>query len=189
MSNKHLTKGSFSTFLSCEKDLLQILKKIFVENPYKNELVKLLVINQNDCLDDDKKEEYNAIVNQYSVKDLKDKGYIKFVPKISLAEHAVEQNYILVSFDNFTPSMNPKFRDCTVSFDIICRTNGWDLGNGQIRPLKIAGCLDYILNDSKMTGIGTFQFIGCTELLLNEDYSGYTLTYAAVHHADDWIPG
>jgi hypothetical protein len=42
-----------SSFLSCEKDLEAILKKLFIESqPYSNDLKRLLVINTKDCLDD-----------------------------------------------------------------------------------------------------------------------------------------
>jgi len=41
-----------SSFLSCEKDLETILRKLFVESqPYSDKLKKLLVINTKDCLD------------------------------------------------------------------------------------------------------------------------------------------
>ena len=41
-----------SSFLSCEKDLQEILRKLFVESqPYSDELKRLLVINAKDCLD------------------------------------------------------------------------------------------------------------------------------------------
>ena len=58
----------------------------------------------------------------------------------------------------------------------------------QIRPLKIAGYIDGILNNSKLTGIGELNFIGCNELVLDEVLSGYTLSYRAVHGSDDRIP-
>ena len=32
--------------------------------------------------------------------------------------------------------------DCTIMIDILCHTDCWDLGNYQIRPLKIAGYID-----------------------------------------------
>ena len=43
-----------------------------------------------------------------------------------------------------------------VNFDIICHTDYWNLGDYRLRPLKIAGYIDGILNKSKLTGIGTF---------------------------------
>lgn len=58
----------------------------------------------------------------------------------------------------------------------------------QIRPLKIAGYIDGILNNSKLTGIGELNFMGCNELVLDEVLSGYTLSYRAIHGSDDRIP-
>jgi hypothetical protein len=43
---------------------------------------------------------------------------IKQVPKLSVDGSVL--NYIIVSFDNFTPSSNPEFRDNVIEFDIIC---------------------------------------------------------------------
>jgi hypothetical protein len=43
-----------------------------------------------------------------------------------------------------------------VNFDIICHTRHWDIGNYRMRPLKIAGYIDGILNNCKLSGIGTF---------------------------------
>ena len=41
-----------SSFLSCEKDFEEILKKLFIESaPYSNYLKKLLVINTKDCFE------------------------------------------------------------------------------------------------------------------------------------------
>ena len=118
-----------------------------------------------------------------------DEQYIRLAPKIKFDEHEEVKSYIILSFDNFTPNeTNPEFRDCTVSFDIICHTDYWDIGNFRIRPLKIAGYIDGILNECKLTGIGTFNFIGCNELILDEHLAGYTLSYRAVHGSDDRIP-
>ncbi len=61
------------------------------------------------------------------------------------------------------------------------------MDNYQLRPLKIAGYIDGILNNAKLSGIGTFQFLGCTEIVLDENLSGYCLTFSAVHGSDDKI--
>ena len=87
-----------------------------------------------------------------------------------------------------TNDTNPEFRDCTVNFDIICHTDYWDIGNYEVRPLKIAGYIDGILNETRLSGIGTFNFIGCNQIILNEELSGYTLSYRAVHGTDDRFP-
>ena len=184
----NLTKPIESSFFSCEKDTELILEKLFIQNRQKgNELKRLLVINTPDCLDPTNAK-YQQIVENKSVKDLKNEQYIKITPKIAFKEHEEVKSYILISFDNFIPNAtNPQFRDCTVSFDIICHTDYWDLGGSQLRPLKIAGYIDGLLNNCKLTGIGTFQFLGCSELILDENLAGYTLMYSAVHGSDDRI--
>ena len=84
---------------------------------------------------------------------------------------------------------NPEFRDCTISFDVICHTDYWDIGNYRMRPVKILGYIDGILNNEKLSGIGTLNFMGANELILDENLSGYTLMYRAVHGSDDKIEG
>ncbi len=189
--NLVLTHKIKSSFLSCEKDAETILRKLFVESrPYSDELKRLLVINTKDCLDDKTNPAYLEKLNSMSVAKLREDGYIKLEPKIRLPEHEEIKAYIILSFDNFTPnSTNPQFRDCTVNFDIICHTDYWDIGNYRLRPLKIAGYIDGLLDNIKLSGIGTFQFAGCSQVILDENLSGYSLSYRAIHGSDDIIPG
>lgn len=184
------TKKIISSFLSCEKDFEEILRKLFIENrPYSDELKRLLVINTKDCLDDKTNTAYLEKLKSMSMAKLREDGYIKLEPKISIPEHEEVKSYILISFDNFFPNAtNPQFRDCTVTFDILCHTDYWDIGNYRLRPLKIAGYIDGILNNTRLSGIGTFQFAGCNELVLDQTFSGYTLMYKAIHGSDDIIP-
>ena len=178
-----------SSFLSCEKDLETILRKLFVESqPYSDQLKKLLVINTKDCLDKTNLIYKNAIKDM-SLAKLREEGYIKFEPKIPMSQHEQVKSYLIFSFDNFkTNASNPQFRDCNVYIDVLCHTNYWDLGDFRTRPLKICGYIDGILNNSRLSGIGTFQFIGCNELVLDETLSGYTLSYEAIHGTDDVLP-
>ena len=60
----------------------------------------------------------------------------------------------------------------------------WDLGNYRQRPTKIAGFIDGILDNSRLTGIGAFQFIGGSEIAY-PDWGGYVLMYRAIHGSDD----
>lgn len=178
-----------SSFLSCEKDIEEILRKLFVSSkPYSDCLKKLLVINTQDCLDNETSATIQQKIADMSLAKLRQEGYIKLEPKIRVGEHEEVKSYIIISCDNFTPNAtNPHYRDCTVTFDIICHTDYWDIGNYRIRPLKIAGYIDGILNKARLSGIGTFQFMGCNQLILNEELSGYTLMYRAVHGNDDKI--
>lgn len=187
---KDLTKIVKSSFLSCEKDVETILKKLFVENHRECEdLKRLLIINTKNCLDDHNSEVIQKTLREKgSVAQLSKHGYIRLSPKITMPEHEEIKSYILISFDNFTPNeTNPEFFDCTISFDIICHTDYWDLGNFRQRPIKIMGYIDGLLNNEKLSGIGTLNFMGANELILNQELAGYTLMYRAVHGSDDLI--
>ncbi len=176
-----------SSFLSCEKDTETILRKLFVESrPYSDELKRLLVVSAKDCLD---KSKYEDKIQSMSINKLREEGYIKLEPKVRIPEHEQIKAYMILTFDNFTPNAkNPEFRDCNVNFDILCHTDFWDVGDYRLRPLKICGYIDGLLNKSKLSGIGQFFFAGCDELILSEDLSGYSLRYRAIHGTDDQIP-
>ena len=190
MKRDVITNNFNSSFLAFEKDIETILRKLFIEsNPYSEILKRLLVINTKDCLDNADSPAIKEKLKNMSLAKLRQEGYIKLEPKITMPEHEEVKAYIIMSCDNFTPNdTNTYYRDCTVSFDIICNLDYWDLGNYRIRPLKIAGYIDGILNEAKLSGIGTFNFLGCSELVLNDDLAGYTLIYRAVHGNDDKLP-
>lgn len=179
-----------SSFLSCEKDTEIILRRLFIDSrPYNKELIRLLTINTKDCLDNLNSPVYNAQIEKMTLPQLIKDGYIKLNPKFKIPESEEVKSYIVLSFDNFTPNAtNPLFRDCTIHFDVLSHTDYWDIGNYRQRPLKIAGYIDAIMNHSKITGIGTVDFLTATELILDENLTGYTLTYRAVHWTDDIIP-
>ena len=86
------------------------------------------------------------------------KNNIKIVPKLYIDGSVL--NYILINFDNFTPSENPEFRDNTIEFDIICHFDQWKLKDFQLRPYRIAAELDSMLDKKHLTGIGQINFIG-----------------------------
>jgi len=188
--NTVLTKPITSSFLSCEKDAETIWRRLFIESrPYSDLLKRLLVINTKDCLTNTTSKVYDNILKTASLSKLVEDGYIRQYPRINLPEHEEVKSYIILSFDNFSPNaQNPQFRDCNINFDIYCHTKYWDIGNYMVRPLKIAGYIDGILQNSKLSGIGELFFAGCNEVILDEDLGGYCLTYAAIHGSDDWIP-
>ena len=176
-----------STFLSCEKDAETIIRKLFVDSkPYSDELKRLLLINTKDCLTDRDNPTYIKKIKETSVAKMRQEGYIKLTPKFAREEHDEAKAYVLITFDNFSPNIeNDYYRDCIIEIDIICQTDCWDLDGFSIRPLKIVGYIDSILDKSRLSGIGTLEFISCNELVLNQDLSGYCLMYSAVHGVDD----
>lgn len=178
-----------SSFLSFEKDVETILKALFVQSqPHSDGLKRLLVLNTKDCLDNMTSQVYKNILDNTTLATLIQDGYIRLNPKMRMPEHEEVKSYIIISVDNFTSTTNPQYRDCTLTFDIICHIDYWDIGNYRQRPIKIAGYLDGLLNNAKLSGIGELQFLGMNELILNEDLAGYTLMYRATHGNDDRLP-
>jgi hypothetical protein len=175
-----------SSFLSCEKDTELILNRLFVDGKqYSRWLKRLLIINNKDCLDKNITK-YDDIVDKFSVADLFNKQYIRTTPRLELNEHEDVQSYILLNFDNFTTnSKNNRYKDCIINFDIICHTKQWDLNDLRVRPLMIAGYIDGILNLGKLSGVGETVFLGCNELILDQNLAGYTLSYQVVHFSED----
>ena len=177
------------SFYSCEKDAEKIIKKLFVSSePYSEQLKRLLVINTKDCLDSSN-QKYNEIVKNTSIKELIEGKYITLVPRVKLKEHEEVKSYIILTFDNFTPTSNPEYINCMVSFDIICHTDYWDLGDYRMRPIKIAGIIKGLLDEAKFSGIGKLQFMGASQLVLSENLSGYTVVFQATHGNDDNLEG
>lgn len=184
-----LTKPVKSSFLSVERDMRLIIEKLFVEHPQHAKMLKrLLVISQADCLDNMTSEVYKQVENM-TVGELMDKGYIQIIPKVKFYEHEDVKSYIIITMDNFaTNATNPQFRDCFVYFDIVCHTDTWDLGDFRQRPLKIAGYIDGLLNGARLAGIGTFNFASCNLSVLDENLSMYSLGFMAIHGTDDVLP-
>lgn len=186
--NEDGTSNFQSSFLSCEKDAESILRKLFIDSyPYSNELKRLLLINTKDCLDDRTNTAYNDLIKTTTLSSLIEKGYIRFQPKLNFGENESVKSYLLFSFDNFAPSVNSYYRDCVIEIDVLCHIDSWNIGNYRQRPLKIAGYIDGILNNTKLSGIGTLEFVGCNEIVLNEELAGYCLMYRSYHGDDDTI--
>ena len=194
-------KPIYSTFLSCSQDILNILKILFIETkPYSNILKRLLIINSRDCLDLNN-QDYEKVINNISLKDMIDKGYIRLNPKISRGTHEEIKSYIIVTLDNFSPNLRSNhYRDYNINFDIVCYNDAWVLNDYKLRPLSIVGYIDGILNSAtadnpifekdfqskiKLSGIGEYEFLGCNEVVLNEEFSMYSLSYRGSHFTED----
>jgi len=194
-------KPVYSSLLSCDKDVEKMLKTLFISSkPYSDILKRLLIINNKDCLDMSNSD-YKQVIDQYSLGDLMDKGYIRLSPKIARGTHEEIKTYILVSLDGFTPNIKSKhYIDYNINFDIICYNDAWVLNDYKVRPLMICGYIDGILNSLtqdnqrlekthqshiKLSGIGEYQFLGCNFNVLNEDLSMYTLSYHGTHFIED----
>lgn len=176
-----LAKDFKSSFLSAEKDQEAIWKRLFVESkPYSDKLKRLLIVNQPDCLDESKVQ-YRKVIDNLSLKGMKDQGYLRVVPKLAFGEHEEIKSYIILEFDDYTPSDNPQYRNCVISFTIISHLDYWEMDDYKLRPHQIAGYIDGIMDGSKLSGIGTLQFLGASQIVLNEYLGGILLRYVATH--------
>ena len=160
-----------SSFLSMEKDTNLIINKMF-----KNERLKrLLHYTTPDALDKPNIGEDASLELVYN--------NIKIVPKLYIDGKVL--NYIIINFNNFTPSKNPEFRDNIIEFDIICHFDQWQLQDFALRPYKIAAEIDSMFNNAHLTGIGELQFIGATQTVLTDEFAGICLLYEATHGGED----
>lgn len=161
-----------SSFLSAEKDM-----NIIVQMIMKNErLKKMLHYTTRDCLSKPNLTEDETL-------DLFGKN-IKIVPKLYVDGSVL--NYIIVSFDNFTPNAtNTEFRDNIVEFDIICHFDQWHMRDFELRPYKIAAELDSMFNEKRLTGIGKLEFLGANQMILTDEYAGLCVMYQAIHGDED----
>lgn len=183
--NRMNPKDFKATFLSCEKDLETIINKLFVKSkPYSDILKRLLIIDQPDCLDTNQSK-YKELIDQYSIHKMKEEGYLLFVPRIEQMIHEKFKTQILIEFDDFIPTDNTYYRDCTISLTIMCPLVKWELDDYKLRPTQIAGYIDGILNNAKLAGIGTLQFMGASQIVLDEEHAGMILRYIATHGNDD----
>lgn len=164
----HIPKSSF---LSMEKDTGIIINEILKNNRLK----KLLYYTTSDAM------EKPNLTEDESLSLLGTN--IKIVPKLYVDGSVL--NYILINFDNFTPSENPEFRDNTIQFDIICHFDQWNLRDYALRPYKIAGEIDSMFNLKKLTGIGYLEFMGATQIVLTDEFAGLCLMYRTVHGGED----
>ena len=161
-----------SSFLAMEKDL-QLITDLMFRN---KRLKKLLFHNVPDALKQREltEEETYALFGKN----------IKIVPKLYVDGSVL--NYIIISFDNFTPNAtNPEFRDNVISFDIICHFDQWQLQDFELRPYRIAAEIDSMINDKHLTGIGTLQFLGANQIILNDEFAGLSLMYSAIQGEED----
>ena len=161
-----------SSFLSMEKDM-HLISNMILKNP---RLKRLLHYTTPDALD-------RPDVSEDDSLKMFGKN-IKIVPKLYVDNSVL--NYIIISFDNFTPNAtNPEFRDNIVEFDIICHFDQWQLKDFQLRPYKIAAEIDSMFNKKHLTGIGTLQFLGANQMILTDEYAGLCIMYEAIHGEED----
>ncbi len=160
-----------SSFMSVDKDLELIVSWMQKD---KN-LCKLLYYSTKDALDKPAltKAQLNELLGRH----------IKIVPKLYVDGSVL--SYVIVSMDNFIPSSNPEFRDNSITFDIICHFDQWQLQDFQLRPYRIAAEIDSLFNNQHLSGIGELHFTSASQMILTDEFAGLSLNYSATHGGED----
>ena len=112
---KETYKYPHSSFLSVEKDMSIVVDYLFKNNKLK----KLLYYTTKDCLTQPNLTD-DETLSMFGKQ-------IKMIPKLQVDGEVL--NYIIISFDNFTPNENTEFRDNIIEFDIICHFDQWQMND------------------------------------------------------------
>lgn len=164
-----------SSFLGIAKDTSLITKKL-LEN---KKLLKLIYYNSKDW-------ESKPDLTAGQIKSLFTNKQISNVPKVIIDEN--KYTYLRITYDSFVPNeTNPWYRDHLIEIKIICHFDDWDLGDYELRPYRIAGEIDSMLNGQHLTGIGLLQFLGADQALYDDEFGGIDLRYLAIHGEEDRI--
>lgn len=164
-----------SSFLGMAKDSSLIVSKILTN---KN-VLKLLYYTSDDW---EKKPDLTSV----QIKSLFENKQISLVPKIQVDSE--KMNYLRIVYDSFTPNdTNTFYRDHIVEIKIICHFDNWDLNDFELRPYRIAGELDAMLDQQHLTGIGELQFIGADQDVYDNEFGGITLRYLAIRGNEDKV--
>ena len=162
-----------SSLLGMPKDAAIIIDRI-LSNP---NLLRLLVYETRDW-------QSQPLPNGEQIKELFTSHQISSVPKIKI--DSKEKTYIRLTYGTvIRNASNPEYRDNTFGIDIICHYDNWDLGDFELRPYRVAGEIDAMLDKTHLTGIGELEFVSATPNVYNEEFAGVSLTYLAVRGHED----
>lgn len=162
-----------SSLLGMPKDAAIIIDRI-LSNP---NLLRLLVYETRDW-------QSQPLPNGEQIKELFTSHQISSVPKIKI--DSKEKTYIRLTYGTvIRNASNPEYRDNTFGIDIICHYDNWDLGDFELRPYRVAGEIDAMLDKTHLTGIGELEFVSATPYVYNEEFAGVSLTYLAVRGQED----
>lgn len=162
-----------SSLLGMQKDAALIMDRILSNQ----NVLKLLAYNTRDWK---KKPE----VTPQMVKEMFDTKQISSVPKVKIDRP--EKTYLRLVYGTMVRnSTNPEYRDNTFGIDIICHYDNWDLGDFDMRPYRLAGEIDSMLDKTHLTGIGELEFVSATPYIYDEEFAGVSLTYLAIRGQED----
>lgn len=164
-----------SSLLGMPKDAALIMERILSNQ----NVLKLLYYSSRDW-------QSKPIVTGDMLKEMFKTKQISSVPKVKI--DVPEKTYLRLIYGSVTRNAtNPEYRDNTFGIDIICHYDNWDLGDFELRPYRIAGEIDSMLDKTHLTGIGELEFISAVPYVYDEEFAGVTLTYLAIRGHEDQV--
>ena len=162
-----------SSLLGMPKDAAIIIYRM-LSNP---NLLKLLVYESRDWKD-------KPVPTGAQIEELFTSHQISSVPRVKIDNK--EKTYIRLTYGSIVRNgSNPEYRDNTFGIDIICHYDNWDLGDFELRPYRVAGEIDAMLDKTHLTGIGELEFISAVPYVYSEEFAGVSLTYLAIRGHED----
>ncbi len=164
-----------SALLGMPKDAALIMDRILSNQ----NILKLLNYNVRDW-------QSKPPVGKEIIRQMFETKQISSVPRIKVDRP--EKTYLRLIYGTMIRnSSNPQYRDNTFGIDIICHYDNWDLGDFDLRPYRIAGEIDSMLDKTHLTGIGQLEFVSCVPYIYDEEFAGVTLTYLAIRGNEDKV--
>lgn len=164
-----------SALLGMPKDAALIMERILNNQT----VLKLLYYNTRDW-------KQKPPVSSEAIKEMFDSQQISCVPRVKIERP--DRSYLRLIYGTMIPNdNNPEYRDNTFGIDIICHYDSWDLGDYELRPYKIAGEIDSMLDKTHLTGIGELNFVSCTPYIYDEEFAGVSMTYYAIRGNEDKV--
>lgn len=125
-------------------------------------------------------------ITSEQIKEMFDTKQISAVPRIQVDK--IEKTYLRLVYGTMVRNTtNPEYRDNTFGIDIICHYDNWDLGDFDLRPYRIAGEIDAMLDGAHLTGIGRLEFVSASPYIYDEEFAGVSLTYLAIRGNEDKV--
>ena len=116
-------------------------------------------------------------------KSLSDEEKYKLINNNILLTPELPQNdgrmrsFISIELDQFEPDDNAAFKTGVITIMVNCPLELWLLDDCSLRPFLIMSCVDGILNNKKIEGIGKVTFLSAEKYIANKQYAGYVLAY------------
>lgn len=162
-----------SSLLGMQKDASLIMERILSNQ----NVLKLLAYNGRDW-------QQKPNVTSEMIKEMFETKQISSVPKIKIEKP--EKTYLRLIYGSMVRNTtNPEYRDNTFGIDIICHYDNWELGDFDLRPYRLAGEIDSMLDKTHLTGIGELEFVSASPYIYDEEFAGVSLTYLAIRGHED----